>query len=851
MASLERQDEGPASGGPTVQRQGQNPPPPAIPPTFQLSPSALTVGMGERITLNAYIDGVTNTADLGGIASVSSSGVRVPNLPSAARLLRRRRLTFYASASGTLTVSFDYRGQNVTSNTVHVTVRDPTFQITPETAIVDKGGGERFAARVQGVYDRQELGGSAAISTEGIEFSPSPPLIERLHPSGTFEAHASEAGAFHLNFSYFSRSFDSNEVGMAVIEPSIHLETEDPYVYVGREIDVSVSMTGIGDPTQLGHTVTTYSPGVEVVHLPPVEQLVSGGNIRVRLTQAETGWVQFAAQYMGEMVGSDRLPVNIRPPEIVVSPTQMSVGTRQKFPVRYRLHGFVQPDQVTGTVASCSAPASIVESVPVPTQPEQEGEVVLEANNAAGSGVLVLGVSYLGQTYESAPVQIQVTTGPTAASTPDRVFFDTDQATIRPDAAAGLALVAARLRAEPNLIARLEGHADTRYTDEYNAGLSMRRALAVRSHLIQVNHTNPDQVPEGSTIGWGESFPLVSPETNPAEFQTNRRVEIILVENPSGRELAPTVHLSPRSMRVGVGQRFSLRYAMGNVHDADQFGGSSLTTGTRTTYVGGEMPHPARGQEGTLTLQAGPEPGQAPIQLSIDVGGTSYSSEPVQVEIVAPSVRLSPERQTNLAVGQDVTINYVIDDAPDPTAYGGHGISVSRSSGGNAEVVGGAPGGLTGGSVRGSLQLRATEAGETQVTLSLDYGGRTYPSNPAFLRIFDPARVRTVEVHSQGGAFYITPTSPLFGRTRAGLEQDAKDQARGFATARLEREIERVEAEIRAAHPGRELRFFVEREFEIQEGDWNVTDYEDTGPIVNTIEEYTATCIGRAKINYL
>ena len=65
----------------------------------------------------------------------------------------------------------------------------------------------------------------------------------------------------------------------------------------------------------------------------------------------------------------------------------------------------------------------------------------------------------------------------------DRIFFDTDQATIRADAQATLTRQAQWLQRYPNAAITVEGHSDERGTRAYNLGLSARRAAATRDFL--------------------------------------------------------------------------------------------------------------------------------------------------------------------------------------------------------------------------------------------------------------------------------------------------------------------------------------------------------------------------------
>jgi len=66
----------------------------------------------------------------------------------------------------------------------------------------------------------------------------------------------------------------------------------------------------------------------------------------------------------------------------------------------------------------------------------------------------------------------------------DRVYFDFNEARIRPDAEPVLGGQAAWLNRYPEVRVRIEGNCDERGTREYNFALGARRADAVRDFLI-------------------------------------------------------------------------------------------------------------------------------------------------------------------------------------------------------------------------------------------------------------------------------------------------------------------------------------------------------------------------------
>jgi outer membrane protein OmpA-like peptidoglycan-associated protein len=75
----------------------------------------------------------------------------------------------------------------------------------------------------------------------------------------------------------------------------------------------------------------------------------------------------------------------------------------------------------------------------------------------------------------------------------------------------------------------IEGHTDSRGSDEYNEALSQRRADAVEKALV-LRGVSPDVM---NTVGRGKGYPVATNDTV-AGRQQNRRVEIVF-SDASGR----------------------------------------------------------------------------------------------------------------------------------------------------------------------------------------------------------------------------------------------------------------------------------------------------------------------------
>lgn len=108
------------------------------------------------------------------------------------------------------------------------------------------------------------------------------------------------------------------------------------------------------------------------------------------------------------------------------------------------------------------------------------------------------------------------------------VNFDTDRYDVRAEDTSVLDAKAALLLAHPSVRLRLTGHADERYTDEYNLILGTRRAESVRDYLVRKG-VGTDRLDPASL---GETDPL-DPASNETAWARNRRVEFAVI---AGRE---------------------------------------------------------------------------------------------------------------------------------------------------------------------------------------------------------------------------------------------------------------------------------------------------------------------------
>lgn len=111
------------------------------------------------------------------------------------------------------------------------------------------------------------------------------------------------------------------------------------------------------------------------------------------------------------------------------------------------------------------------------------------------------------------------------------LLFDFDSADLRPAARDQLRSLASNLQEYPNTDLVIVGHTDATGSDEYNMGLSRRRANSAAGYL-QSQGVSTDRI---TTVGKGEGEPIASNDTD-AGRQQNRRVEVAIYANEEYRE---------------------------------------------------------------------------------------------------------------------------------------------------------------------------------------------------------------------------------------------------------------------------------------------------------------------------
>jgi outer membrane protein OmpA-like peptidoglycan-associated protein len=113
------------------------------------------------------------------------------------------------------------------------------------------------------------------------------------------------------------------------------------------------------------------------------------------------------------------------------------------------------------------------------------------------------------------------------------ILFDVNKAALQPEAQENLEKLAAILQKYEDTDLLIEGHTDATGTEEYNLGLSQRRAQSVSNYLAGMEVDSR----RFTIMGYGESQPVASNETVEGR-QANRRVEVAVMANEKLKEAA-------------------------------------------------------------------------------------------------------------------------------------------------------------------------------------------------------------------------------------------------------------------------------------------------------------------------
>ena len=120
------------------------------------------------------------------------------------------------------------------------------------------------------------------------------------------------------------------------------------------------------------------------------------------------------------------------------------------------------------------------------------------------------------------------------------LMFDFNSDRIRPEAATNLRNLASSLGKYPNSSLLIVGHTDAVGSDDFNQGLSERRAQSTASYLSSQGVSNTRL----QTLGRGETEPVAANDTE-SGMQKNRRVEVAIYASEAYRNQLKTQYRSP------------------------------------------------------------------------------------------------------------------------------------------------------------------------------------------------------------------------------------------------------------------------------------------------------------------
>ncbi|OQP63454.1 hypothetical protein A3860_24230 [Niastella vici] len=113
----------------------------------------------------------------------------------------------------------------------------------------------------------------------------------------------------------------------------------------------------------------------------------------------------------------------------------------------------------------------------------------------------------------------------------EKILFGFDRSDLNASASGNLDKLAAILKEYPDTDIEVQGHTDSKGTDDYNMKLSERRASSVANYL-RGKGVSSGRI---KTKGYGESAPVASNETDAGRAQ-NRRVNFLITANEKMKE---------------------------------------------------------------------------------------------------------------------------------------------------------------------------------------------------------------------------------------------------------------------------------------------------------------------------
>ncbi len=105
------------------------------------------------------------------------------------------------------------------------------------------------------------------------------------------------------------------------------------------------------------------------------------------------------------------------------------------------------------------------------------------------------------------------------------LHFDFDKAVIKNADKAELNRAVSFIKKYPDARVKLEGHTDSKGSEDYNQRLSEKRAKAVQQHIVKEGGTKESKI---TSAGYGELKPVETNNTDEGRAK-NRRVEVLII----------------------------------------------------------------------------------------------------------------------------------------------------------------------------------------------------------------------------------------------------------------------------------------------------------------------------------
>jgi outer membrane protein OmpA-like peptidoglycan-associated protein len=197
------------------------------------------------------------------------------------------------------------------------------------------------------------------------------------------------------------------------------------------------------------------------------------------------------------------------------------------------------------------------------------------------------------------------------------IYFDTDKYKLRPESITRLNEISQVLTANVGVNISIEGHCDSRNTDEYNMVLGQNRAEAAYNYLKKQGVAETRM----TTVSYGERRPA-APNDSPENMQLNRRDEfkVVLKEGETMPTMTPpaatgttgtmeatpstittTAPLTPGKSKVKLADGTKVKTKVDEDSDKVKVKTKGPTGDTKTTTKNGEMKGKAKDASGEKT----------------------------------------------------------------------------------------------------------------------------------------------------------------------------------------------------------------------------------------------------------